>query len=58
MKFLIASAIAALLLSGCIAVPYAPAAAPAAYYYPPVPAATVNFGYVYRDGGRWRGRHH
>ena len=57
MKILTACALAPLLLSGCIAVPVVPAPAPAlaAYHYGP-PAATVQFGYTYRDGGHRRGR--
>ena len=57
MKTLIAGLFAAIALSGCIAVPYAAAPEPAGYYYgPPVPAATFNFGYTYRDGGYGHGR--
>ncbi|MCC7486278.1 MAG: hypothetical protein IT529_15005 [Burkholderiales bacterium] len=53
MKTLIASLIALVALSGCVAVPYAAAPAPGGYYYAaPVPATTVHFGYTYRGGPR------
>ena len=64
MKTLLASLFAVLALSGCIAVPYAPAPAGydygpgysygPGYYYGP-PAGSITFGYTYRDGGY---RHH
>ena len=56
MKTIIASVLAALALSGCVAVPYGPG--PDAYYGGPGygpgyygPPVSFSFGYTYRDGG-------
>ena len=63
MKRLIASLLAAVALSGCVAVPYEPA--PVAYYepsyygpyyrpyyYAPPPAVSLGFGYSYHSHRR------
>lgn len=52
----------AMMLAGCVAVPYEPAPAygyytPGAYYYGP-PAATFHFGYRYHGHGHHRRHHH
>ena len=63
MKTMIAGVLAALALSGCVAIPYDPgpgayyggpgyATGPGYYYGPPV---SFSFGYTYRDGGRYHG---
>ena len=65
MKTLLVGLLAAVALSGCVAVPYDPGPGayyggpgysygPPAYYGPPV---SFSFGYVYRDGG-YRGHRH
>jgi PBP1b-binding outer membrane lipoprotein LpoB len=63
MKSLIAAALLAMTLAGCVAVPYYEPApsygyySPAPYYYAP-PAATFSFGYQYhRHRHRHRHRH-
>jgi len=52
MRSLIACLVAVLMLTGCIAVPYYGAPAPAGYYgyYGPPPGG-VYFNYSYRSGG-------
>jgi hypothetical protein len=67
MKTMIAGVLAALALSGCVAVPYdpgpyygggpgyGPGYGPPAYYGPPV---SFSFGYTYRDGGYRHGHRH
>ena len=69
MKTLVAGLLAAVALSGCVAVPYDPGPGayyggspgygpgyygPPAYYGPPV---SFSFGYTYRDGGHRHYRH-
>ena len=63
MKTMIAGVLAALALSGCVAVPYDPG--PGAYYggpyYGPAyygPPVSFSFGYAYRDGGHYHGHRH
>ena len=67
MKTIVAGLLAAVALSGCVAVPYDPG--PGAYYggpgYGPAyygPPVSFSFGYTYRDGGHHhhghRHRHH
>ena len=73
MKTMVVGVLAAVALSGCVAVPYDPG--PGAYYGgpayspgysygppPPVyygPPVSFSFGYTYRDGGhRHRGHRH
>ena len=60
MKTLIGGVVAALVLSGCVAVPYDPG--PGAYYGGPGygpgyygPPVSFSFGYTYRDGGHYHG---
>ena len=68
MKTIVVGVLAAVALSGCVAVPYDPG--PGAYYGggpgysygppPPVyygPPVSFSFGYTYRDGG-YRHRHY
>lgn len=52
MKSLIAGVLAALMLAGCVAVPYYAEPAPAGYYYYAPPPATIYFGYSYHHH-RW-----
>jgi hypothetical protein len=61
MKAIVVGVLAAVALSGCVAVPYDPG--PAAYggpgyYYGPGyygPPVSFSFGYTYRDGGYYHG---
>ena len=50
MKCLIAAALTAMMLAGCVAVPYyaEPAPAPGYYYPAPVPSAQFQYRYYHR----------